>query len=271
MKKLLLILLVFSSISYITYSQQNNNKAIYIEDKAYNWGNRYEWIIFSPDNSIFYNLDVNNNGNNKLLITTYDEKFNSISEEINNIKIGKIIRIKGNVVSIDVNGKIYSIPEEFYPKNTISGFLNIKWGESFNNIVNILEKDGYKLEKINEKMKDYLYKSDPVFYPELIKDMSEIELNAIVQNIKIESEYLDYPVVYNFNFYEGKFYNCNISFVNNNSENDFKKIIDNLIREYGKPDHAEKNIYVWFFDFNYSISATLSSLQISLRYEDYKV
>jgi len=266
------ILALFHSIFFISCSEQKNHFTLYIEDKLYNWGYQYEWLILSTEGSTFYTLNVPNNGKNKFIITSYDKNWNSTSEEKENVEVGQILKVRGNVVSLIVDKITFKVPEEFYPKAIIDGIFDIKWNENFEIVAEKLESNGHVIEKINEPYIEYLRKIFDIFddreFNNFIETLSDTDF--ILQNISMTGEFAGLPADFIFNFDDSTFHLCNISFKDNKSENDFKKINDYLIRQYGKPSVIESNgkIYLWILNDNYSISSLLTSLQISVSLGD---
>ena len=109
MKKYFLIIIFFSLIFTCCEYETIGN----IKVKEENWGNQYEWEILLDGYFIEYILFIPHSTSitPNTLVKRY-RKYGTHqqiekTEEIPNIKLGKIIRSNNRVISIEVEGKTY--------------------------------------------------------------------------------------------------------------------------------------------------------------------
>ena len=89
--------------------------------------------------------------------------------------------------------------------------------------------------------------------------------------ISIAGEYAELPASIALHFFNGNFYQAFISLDEGTTESDYKRIVDTIKRQYGKPDASvpDENINVWLFDGGFTISTSITpSSWIFLRFED---
>jgi hypothetical protein len=139
------------------------------------------------------------------------------------------------------------VPEDIVSKENLDGFLDIKWGDSLTDAIEVLKNNNINISVFDNTNILHIYDAYDGF--------------------KAEGEFLGYNSDLWVNFLENKFYRVSVCYYDKKNKYEYQEFINILTEKYGKPN-TKKRYYpynIWVFENNRYLVATLDTY-ITLMY-----